>query len=130
MPVSFLVWTMMGTVVLFFVVSPGTTCAHHASARLNARGSARSSAVHVRLTLGRGAAGGAVSRGSAVARHSPQIFARRFPNQAGRPFADADGIMRSFSKSKSNGVSVYRGIQIKPDFMPSAEKQAKYGEEG
>jgi len=61
--------------------------------------------------------------------YAPHVFARRFPNQAGRAFADADGIVRSFSKSKSNGVSVYRGIQIKPDFMPSADKQAKYGED-
>ncbi|OAB57523.1 hypothetical protein AY599_23645 [Leptolyngbya valderiana BDU 20041] len=61
--------------------------------------------------------------------YAPHVFARRFPNQAGRPFTAPDDTMKAFSKSKSNGVSVYRGIMIRPDFMPAADRPAKYGED-
>ena len=57
--------------------------------------------------------------------YNQPIFARRLPNKAGRPYADDDGAMRTFSKSKSGGLTVYRGIMIRPEYMPSQGREAE-----
>lgn len=57
--------------------------------------------------------------------YNQTLFSRRLPNKAGRPYACDDGKLRTFSKSKSNGMTVYRGIRIKPDYLPGAGKDER-----
>lgn len=43
-------------------------------------------------------------------------FYRRLPDATKRAWAHADGTMRTFSKAKSDGATLYRGIQIKHEW--------------
>lgn len=47
-----------------------------------------------------------------------EIFARRMPNKAGRPYATAEGKMQTFGKSKTGGLMIYRGIRIRDEYLP------------
>jgi len=48
--------------------------------------------------------------------HNKNTFSRRFAGQAARPWDSPEGKKILFTKGKSNGRTVYRGLKIKPEY--------------
>lgn len=52
-------------------------------------------------------------------------FAKRFASAAGRSWPGPDGTVRQFAKAKS-GTTVYRGIRVKPEWIPSSGDRSRH----
>lgn len=59
--------------------------------------------------------------------YTNNLFHRRLAGKTKRVFSAPDGTMQQFSKAKTNGTSVYRGIRVDTQFGPKVGGQ--YGEE-
>jgi len=46
-------------------------------------------------------------------------FERRFAKAADRAFEGSDGLMHQFARVRSNGKTTYRGIRVRPDWIPT-----------
>ncbi len=53
-----------------------------------------------------------------VFKFNRSTFEKRFAKAADRSFEGPDGQMRQFGRVRSNGQTVYRGIRIRPEWLP------------